>query len=116
MGLKQGESIDEELYVTDTTNESVSGSVSGTAGGAKSDEGSGNSGEAGASAGGTTAIEEPVTPAKRQPKIARCLYRVGTGRPKSPEDVDHVQNIVREEGSGISRSRFPGREDGEGSS
>ena len=44
MRLKQGESIDEELYVTDATNESVSGSVSGTAGGAKADEGSGNSG------------------------------------------------------------------------
>ena len=44
MGLKEGESIDEELYVTDATNESVSGSVSGTAEGAKADEGSRNSG------------------------------------------------------------------------
>ena len=61
--------------MTDATNESVSGSVGGTAGGAKADEGSGNSGGVGASAGGTNALEEPVTPAKRQPKItlAACI-------------------------------------------
>ena len=43
--------------------------MSGTAGGAKADEGPVNSGGAGASARGPNALEESVTPAKRQPKI-----------------------------------------------
>ena len=75
MGLKQGESIDEELYMTDATNESVSGSVSGIAGGAKADEGSGNSWGAGASARAPNTLDEPVAPAKRQPKVtlAACI-------------------------------------------
>ena len=73
MGLKQGESIDEEFYVTDATNESVSGSVSGTARGTKADEGSGSSGGPGASTGGTNTLEEPVTPAKRQPNITLAV-------------------------------------------
>ena len=45
MGLDQGESIDEELNVTNATNESVSGSVSVTAIGVGTDQTSRNSGD-----------------------------------------------------------------------
>ena len=51
MGLDQSESIDEELNVTNATNESVSGSVGVTAIGVKADQRSRNSGGPGASAG-----------------------------------------------------------------
>ena len=51
MGLDQSESIDEELNVTNATNESVSGSVGVTAIGVRADQRSRNSGGPGASAG-----------------------------------------------------------------
>ena len=51
MGLDQSESIDEELNVTNATNESVSGSVDVTAIGVRAGQRSRNSGGPGASAG-----------------------------------------------------------------
>ena len=75
MGLKQGEGIDEELHVTNATEERMSGSVSGTAGGARAEGGSGNSGGTGASSGGFVTPDEPVAPAKKPPKVylAACI-------------------------------------------
>ena len=75
MGLDQGESIDEELNVTNATNESASGSVSVTAIGVRTDQRSRNSGGPGASAGVTETPEEPVAPVKKQPRIslAACI-------------------------------------------
>ena len=51
MGLDQGKTIDEELNVTNATNESVSGSVGVTAIGVRADQRSRNSGRPDASAG-----------------------------------------------------------------
>ena len=73
MGLKQGEGIDEELHVANATEEQMSGSVSGTAGGARAEGGSGNSGGPGASSGGFVTPDEPVAPAKKQPKVSLAV-------------------------------------------
>ena len=44
-----------------------------------------------------------------------CLHRVGAGRVKSPEDVDHVKNFIRKEGGCVHRrSRLSGKEADEG--
>ena len=57
------------------TDERVSRSVSGTAGGARAKGGSGNCGGPGASSCGVVTPEEPVAPAKKQPKVslAACI-------------------------------------------
>jgi hypothetical protein len=75
MGLKQGEGIDEELHVGNVTDDRMSGSVRGTAGGARADWGSGNSVRPGASSGGVVTPEEPLAPLKKQPKVslAACI-------------------------------------------